>query len=210
MRSADVTKRANLSAGCLYYHWLNQEEYVLDLVEYVIASMSEERRILANRQARDVFTAALETGKPMALAVRDGGNTVFAQNQSDPSFFVQMAFWTAHGQDSEISGRLKEMYGQVEACWVPRIEDTLRRQGRQMRPPFTVQTLITTLIALSEGLLLRVKIDPDAVPQFEDPDGAWSMFSTMTLSLYMVMTAPGETGEERPDDIRKLALELLP
>jgi len=191
-----VTKRANLSAGTLYYHWLNQEEYIVDLVDFVLDSLREEREERADHQGREVFLAKLDEGSSFEEAVREGGNSEFDYLLNDPSFFLQMGLWAAHRGDEQIAKRLKGIYQRVEACWVPVFADVLKRQGRKMRPPFTEESLSTTLIALAEGLTLRTKVDPDSVPQFHRGDKEWSLFATLTLCLYTTMTEPVASPDE--------------
>lgn len=205
VRSGDVTKRAKLSAGSLYYHWMSQDEYIFDLVEFVLDGICEDREAHAEHQALHVFAATLEARKPFPVAVRAAGNQVFAQLQDDPTVFVQLALWAAHPKDGEITNRLKDMYERVEACWIPRIDETLRRQGRRWRPPYDARLFTTTLTALAEGLLLRAKVDPDAIADLAHPDGPWSVFATTTISLYQAATAAaGRRRTKPPVDVRDL------
>jgi len=190
IRCADVTRRANLAAGTLYYHWLNQEEYIVDLVDFVLDSLREEREERADHQGREVFLAKLDEGSSFEEAIREGGNSEFDYLLNDSSFFLQMGLWAAHRGDEQIAERLRGIYQRVEACWVPVFADALKRQGRKMRPPFTEESLGTTLIALAEGLALRTKVDPDSVPQFRRGDKEWSLFATLTMCLYTTMTEP--------------------
>ncbi|OLF13460.1 hypothetical protein BU204_27050 [Actinophytocola xanthii] len=198
LRSGEVTRRAKLSAGSLYYHWMSQDEYIVDLVDYVLRCMSDERAAKAKEHAQDMFAATLEDDQPLPKAVRSIGNAAFAQLQADDSVFLQMALWSAHRDDPEIARRLKDMYSRVQSCWRAHVEQTVQAQGRKWRSPFDASAMTTALIALSEGLLLRSKVDPEAVPEYNHPDGNWTMMSTLSLALYHAMT----TTADELDDVR--------
>lgn len=208
VRSGEVAKRANMSVGSLYYHWLSQDDYLLDLVEYVLATMSEERAKHAHHQACDLFTAARAGGASLATATREAGNQVFADLQDDPSVYVQLTLWAAHREDQEISDRLKDMYERVEEHWIPKLDETNERQGRRWRPPFDAKAMMTTMTALAEGLLLRSKVDPDAVPDSTHDGEVWSQFATTVIGLYLTMTAPVDESSDQPEDVRDVAARL--
>jgi len=210
VRSAEVTKAANMSAGSLYYHWMSQDEYLVDLVDYVLSDINRKRSDRAERQAHENFTSMLDQGKPLVDAVRSAGNQVFDELQRDSSCFLQMALWAAQAEDRSIPEQLREMYQNAEDPWIEAIERTLERQGREWRPPFTSQLFTTLLTALVEGLRLRSEVDKKAVadlPHGNDP--AWSVFATATISLYLSATVEVDPDRTEPvPDIRDLAAQL--
>jgi hypothetical protein len=191
-----------LSAGSLYYHWDNQADYADALLDYVLHEI-ETTRSEALEGHLKYFLGQLDAGKAFDEAVRGAGDSLFSFLVKDQSFLVQMGMWASQGSNPEVASRLSSMYEKIEKRWMPGFQEVLRRQSRVMREPFDLPMFATIVIALAEGLLLRERVDAEAVTPIRRRDCAsWSVFSAAVLAFYLVTTVP--IGE-RNTDIRDLA-----
>jgi hypothetical protein len=91
---------------------------------------------------------------------------------------------------------LRRNFGSVTGQITPLIEAVRVASGREMTPPFTVDSFAVVVTALVQGLALRVAIEPERVPvqQPGGGDASWDLFATTVTTLFDAITveAPGE------------------
>nr|MDT0663531.1 TetR/AcrR family transcriptional regulator [Micromonospora sp. DSM 115978] len=202
VRSVDVTRRAQMSSGSLYYHWDNQAEFADELARYVLDEMREDRVGRLEAHLRRFLYELTDGEKPFGVAVRDASESLFAVLANEPSFAVQIGLWAAQDRKPAIAERLRAMYANFEQQWLQTISVVLRHERRVMRPPFDEKMLATLAVALTEGLLLRHHVEPSAFPDMDRSGSTpWGLLSTSLLGLYVSTTCP----DDRPaTDLRDL------
>lgn len=198
-----------MSPGSLYYHWANQEKYVDALVGYVLDGLESHHCAQLENHQQWLMRALLEEGEDFDEAVRDVGDNLFTLLTQDPSFSVQVGLWASQRGNSTVSDRLREIYRTLEEQWIPGVQEVLERQSRVMREPFDMRMFATIMISLAEGLLLREKVDAEALTPVRRRDSpSWSLFSTAVLALYMAVTVPiDDPNEDIRDTARGMAVD---
>lgn len=207
LKPVDVARRSEppRTTGAFYNIWPTQAEFRNALLDHVLSM----QRFHGARARMDSVDAVIADPGSTRAAVEDAlrvtANAAFDELKDDPAMRLQHALWTLAGPDPEIRERLERVYGGISASVVPRYTELLRRSGRQMAPPFTVELLAVAVAALVEGLHLRWAVDPDAVPDDVGPpprtagpdDGRrWSAFAALAHALVVGMTEPTPEGLE--------------
>lgn len=185
-----VAKRAGRTAGAFWHHWDSQESYHRELLAYVL----EPARIESTEQAMQRVRAGLAAGADPIEVLQGTSQANFESVRGDPQVPVWLAMWMKHGQDAEVAALLRENYRGVTGQVAPIIEALLEASRRRMYPPMTVETLAASFTALVQGLVLRVAVDPEAVPVGASPGdsgaGSWDLFGTLVGQLFMASTVP--------------------
>jgi AcrR family transcriptional regulator len=197
LKPADLVRRADppRTTGAFYHLWPTQEEFRRDLLAHVL-SLDRFAADVSTRVTIEGFLAEPELR--LDETIRVAANVNFDQLKNDPAMWVLQALWTDHGADPEVRERLRALYADMTSRLAPLYAVLLERSGRRMRAPYDLQALAVTLACLVEGMHVRWAVDPDAVPDdvgpppgvTQDEGGRWSMFASVTHTLFLTMTEP--------------------
>ena len=158
IRLNDVASRAGVSTGALYHYWGSQEQYREELLEELLSA----RRYEVGEVVEHGFHRAVADGIPIVDLIRELSQYNLEQFIGNEDFRVQMAFWMT--DDPSCRKRIANQYAEVAASWTSIYRASLDAYGLVLRPPFTFEWLTTLLTALLEGLVIRQRVDPSAVP----------------------------------------------
>jgi len=198
LRVMDVVRRADppRTNGAFYNIWPTQEEFRRDVVHHVLSP----DRIEVHQRTLDAATHLAGTGEATTLAdaVRRLADVNFAGMDEDPALRLKHVLWGRGAVDPEVRRLLAGLYTGAGAGILPVYEHTLAHVGRRVRAPFTIEHLVTAVMALAEGLHQRRSVQSDAVPDDlgapptdeADAGAAWSLFATATYLLVDGMTEP--------------------
>jgi hypothetical protein len=204
LKPIEVARRAvpPRSNGAFYHIWPTQAAFRQDLLEYMLSP----DRIEVGGPTRDIVTDLVAAeGFDLVQAFREIANLNFDGLKSDPSLLLKQSLWSRHHVDAQARELIGDLYRGATAMLIPMYEALLARSGRSLKPPYTLETLATTIMALAEGLHIRWAVQPDAVPDNldhdADPDNQgrrWSLFASSATMILLGMSEettipPGRT-----------------
>lgn len=203
LRLRRLCEKAGLSTGAFYVHWPSLDEFYDDLAnqlteqdELVFApdfqSLSETAAA-ALREGKGAFEAVMlvadeDLGLLLSNPLWDAMELV-ALTWGRTSFRDQLA-----GGYHTIDQRTGRVYGSI-----------LSQAGREPRDPLDWDSIGTILQGLAEGLGLRSKIDPSAVPA--SSESAAGLYATAVAALLAVLTRPRGERADASGEIRALLAE---
>ena len=183
LEARSIAARAGVTTGAFYHHFDSQDSYVHALLEYALGQDPNP----PFAQAIAEYGERVAAGATFLDAVTAASTRMIEFARSDATFVLQMAVWAKAHRDIELSRRLDRMYSQVEAEQAAVYEGVLESLGREMRPPFQINAVACSLMAVFEGLSLRQAVSPDAVPS--------DRMGTLLLAIMELMTRPiGDPG----------------
>lgn len=153
VKVADVARRAGVTKGALYHIWESQEDYRRDLFQHLL-DIGERKGI---DQAEQLISDAVDAdGSPITdvdeLAIRLA-EVSYRELRDDPKLLARFSFYN-YASDP----RVNEMLAEGVAAFDTYYERYLAASGRQMRAPFTVRHLITSVNAYMFGTVIRYRI----------------------------------------------------
>lgn len=195
VRAQDIVPVAGVSTGAFYHHWETQEQYIRDLLEYVLHAdrfrPHEDQTIAGARQAA-------EAGAPLEFLIRSGADMNFWIIAAHPYFRLQVASWAgldAEG-DEHVRFLLRKLYNDLNAKYIALYIELLEHYEREPAEAWGRQSvhsfarhLAVLLNALTEGLVMRYAVDPEAVLLPEHGEKA-TLLGEGALQIFLGMTRP--------------------
>ena len=210
LKPVEIARRCDppRTTGAFYNIWPTQAEFRRALLAHLL-SLDHFRADHVTRAMLEEAVAAPDVDPDDT--VRRAANTHFDSLKGHRAIRVRNALWTQADDDPEIRERLCSLYGEMAAAVVPRYLGLLRRSGRRLAPPFTIDPVAVALTALAEGLSLRWAVDPQAVPDDvgtppaapgpQDSRGSqdrWSLYAALAHVLLIGMTEPDDPPSGAP------------
>lgn len=153
IRLADVARRAGVTKGALYHIWESQEEFRHDLMIHLLELEAQvgirETATLIEEVPRDE-----DPGRSM----RRLNDFAFRRLRDDPAFLARFSFYT-YAANPEVRELLLHGRDRFRAYY----EMYLRRAGRRLREPFTLDQVIVLAEAYLYGSILRHRTSPELV-----------------------------------------------
>lgn len=130
------------------------------------------------------------------------GDAYFAQALDDDVLTLQMLAWVAAHEHEPIQENFRVLYHSLDQRAGEGLSAMLEGWGRTPIPPYTWSTIATTLTSLTEGLLIRRAVDPEAVPISLLGEISAGIIASMTRHESEAIEHPSERLDEahrRPD-----------
>jgi AcrR family transcriptional regulator len=182
LRVRSLCERAGYSTGAFYMHWPTLDDYYVALTNFLTSSEEE------------MFGADFESLEDLADSSA-GASTVTALTRvadRDIALLIGNTQWDANELVNVTWGRTRfrqqvaEGYKNVDR-WTGKVYgDLLAAQGREPCPPLDWDRIGIVLQALVEGLGLRHRVDPAAVPG--PSESAPGLYATAVAALLAVLT----------------------
>ncbi|MBL7491560.1 hypothetical protein I6A60_39130 [Frankia sp. AgB1.9] len=168
-----------LTTNAIRDRWKDHDEYVRDVVAWMINQGFEEQYVSAIAAGRDELTTTENLARTIHdVAYRDLITAV--ENTATKVQFIATVYAT---EDEKTRDALIRMYRRVDETWAPRYQEIADKQGVQLRPGITAEALAHILTAVAEGLQIRMYGDP-ACPVV-DHDQRTSLLGTAALALFL-------------------------
>jgi AcrR family transcriptional regulator len=197
LKAGRVAAEAGRTTGAFFHHWASQEDYVLDLIDY--GFRPEQAESLGAVQAD--LAAALEEGKEVGDALLSACRTALDSIAVEPQTAMEFLMWKRASTDPEFGAWVAERYRDLDAAGAPLFTDLIALTGRQVRPPFTVETAAALVTAVAHGLVLRHAVERQTYP----PD----ILGWVVMALLPLITAPSEDHRDAAEIVEALAVEAL-
>jgi hypothetical protein len=171
-----------MTIGALYQIWPTQRAFQADLVRYVAQL---ESVIVPGRGAP---AEAAARGLTTREILRDNLHEALEYVRDDPLHRLLLGFY-AHSHHPEVGEALTNNCRSVHAGAIELWRELFDVCNLQMRPPYTLDALATTVTALIEGFAQRWMHDPTGlVDPLAEPD--WNLATRAMVLLTEAMTMP--------------------
>jgi hypothetical protein len=167
-----------------FYETFRGHDSRRQLVDALVGEVLDPARSTTTNELRDQLTdvVAPSAACDAEALIHRYATDQFHEVLDDDIARLQLAVWALGQCDDEVAGRFREIYG----VWVGEVADgveaILRGHRLALRDPFTPALLATVLTALIEGLVVRARVDPDAVPM--------TLFADTVCALVRSVTTP--------------------
>ena len=176
-----VSARAGLTPGAFYYHWPKQQNFVQDLLDFVM--QPEHSRPVNELFARLGATVGDAVG--LRDLIMDTARANLNSISKSSRFAVQMAIWARQANDPHARELLKKLYDEFEADLSVAYQRLIDSSGLQLKAPMTIAKLTTIVTGLGEGLAIHRAVDPDGVDE--------DLFGIGVLALLPSLLEPKDT-----------------
>ncbi|MFL6239004.1 MAG: TetR/AcrR family transcriptional regulator [Actinomycetes bacterium] len=188
LKMQSVTRKAGLSSGAFYSNWASLREFHADLLRHAYGDEREQHSIDLRQSIDDALIGPNgPEEKDLGVFVRRIADTDFDALRRGPTFKLWMALWAAHASVPEAAEVIKKGYADTDRRWSQTFERILKAYGREVRPPFTPESLSIVFTALLEGLLLRDGVDRDATMIANGADTV-TLFGEVLVALLPVLS----------------------
>lgn len=203
IRITEVTKRVGLTTGAAYQIWNGsrtvdgmggQDRFHHDLALYAFDQVIADTRSYNARRAVDLAEGGTSLDRIIQRVGEDNAIAKAAPNR----FACFVALLASAHAEPELGDVGRRAYAAVTDSLVDVYRKVFEQFDMEMTPPFTIEQLITAVIALIDGLRMRSLVDPDLSIEPVDPpadagadaDGTWYLMSTAIRALVQGMTRP--------------------
>jgi hypothetical protein len=205
VRVSDVTDRVGLTTGAAYQIWNGsrtvhgtggQDRFHHDLALYALD------RLISDVSVSNIGVAAdlANEGASLDRIVKVLGERDFAMISAPAEFACFLALLSSTTSDAELGEATRDAYQGSTAVLVDAYTEILDHFGLEMVPPYTLDQLVVSAIALADGLCMRQLVDPEAIDAempapdgaAPDADGPWHLVAIGTRALVTAMTRPRE------------------
>jgi AcrR family transcriptional regulator len=198
LRLRRLCEKAGLSTGAFYVHWVSLDEFYDDLAN----QLTEQDQLVF---APD-FQSLAETAE--APPREEAFQSIMRVADQDLRLLLSNPLWDAMELVSLTWGRtsfrnqLADGYHTIDKRTGHVYGSILSGAGREPRDPLDWDSIGTILQGLAEGLGLRSKIDPAAVPA--SSESAAGLYATAVGALLAVLTRPSGESADASGEIRAL------
>jgi AcrR family transcriptional regulator len=197
LKAGRVAAEAGRTTGAFFHHWASQQDYVLDLIDYGFRPEQAE----SLRAVQADLAEALETGKEVGDALLSACRTALDSIAVEPQTAMEFLMWKRASTDPEFGAWVAERYRDLDAAGAPLFTDLIALTGRQVRPPFTVESAAALVTAVAHGLVLRHAVERQTYP----PD----ILGWVVMALLPLITAADEDHRDAAEIVEALAVEAL-
>ena len=156
VKLADVCKHLEVTSGSAYQIWRRQEDYQLDLTLYIVENFNWATGLVAAA----VADALVDFESPEQV-IRTVGHFYFDKLISSPEFYLLLHLWSIHDPRPELSEAIRRSYSQVHEGLNQVFLGAMAAFGTELKPAFSIDEMSVTATAVSEGLALRHRFDPE-------------------------------------------------
>lgn len=206
IRITDVTKRVGLTTGAAYQIWNGsrtvdgiggQDRFHHDLALYAFD------RVIADTNKYNAGRAwdQADGGDSLDRILQRLGEDNAAAKADTSRFACFVALLASARAEAELGEVGRKAYDTATANLVDLYGKIFEHFGLEMAPPYTLEQLITSVLALIDGLRMRSLVDPSIstepvaapVDVAADADGTWYLMSSGVHALVTAMTRPVES-----------------
>lgn len=193
LKTAEVARRAGLSTGAFYNRWPTRDAFLDEFLDYALSI----DRYPSPSSLFQVFSSVIDQQFPHMVEALAEANV--AKIENNPTHAIQRHLWSYCKDRDDIAARLQRLYREGRDRMIPFYEVALAQLGREMRPPFTLQSGASLLNAMMDGIIgLRAPGGTDAPPA--------ELFAWGLMALVPSLTRP--IGDRR--DLQAFVMSEVP
>lgn len=203
VRVSDVTERVGLTTGAAYQIWNGsrtvhgsggQDRFHHDLALYALDRLVSDVSVTNTNAAWDLANEGASFDRILQVLGEDD----FAAISAPAEFACFLALLASTTSDTELADASRDAYQASNTVLVDVYSKILDHFDLEIAPPYTLDQLVVSAIALADGLCMRQLVDPDAIDtEMPAPDGAapdaegpWHLVAIGTRALVTAMTRP--------------------
>ncbi|GLZ40466.1 TetR/AcrR family transcriptional regulator [Actinokineospora sp. NBRC 105648] len=194
---AEIAERAGVSQKTFFATFGDKGRYL----EELLLSLTGTPHRAMTELARVVGESMIETKGDPRQAVRAVCRWDFQQVRHDPVSLMLLATHVLARDHPGAMKRLRGVYAHYDGIATDAYRPLLAHWGVALRSPFTMEMLAVTLTALIEGLTIRHRVDPAAVPE--------ELFGDVVVALLGALLDIGQQHEHVDDVIAPLADQVM-
>lgn len=153
-----VAARAGYSQGAFYHHWETQEDYVSDLVDWMLdPSRADRAQAVAKAQV-----AAAAVGTTEAV----GGVAVASVREAmrSEAFAAEVILWAQHSTNELIAEKIRALQRRISADTLDAVRFLFAEHGWSPAPGLTAEGVAEAMVAIVRGFALSCAVDEDVDP----------------------------------------------
>ncbi|NNE73865.1 MAG: TetR/AcrR family transcriptional regulator [Acidimicrobiales bacterium] len=193
-----VGRHAKWSRRNVYNHFPTKQDLLRELFR---RSLAAERSAVTDEIVDSMVQHSLsESGGDVVKVLEDVSRSNWLLAKSDPVTTLQMLAWSVGQKDPEVAEAFRTLYRRIDDRVAQGFDHLFRDWEREFRAPFDAKIAATVFTALTEGLMLRARVDPDAVDD--------ELLTWVTLAFFPTMSRPVDDEPDRVEDlVREVAAE---
>lgn len=171
LKTNEIAHRAGLSTGAFYNRWATRDDFLDDFLDYALSV----QRYPDPGELFSVFANVAEGSDYdvlHALAMTNGRRL-----ESNPSYVIQSYLWAYCRDRGDIEVRLQAVFRELRTSVIPVYQTLLTHLGREMRPPFDIESGATLLNSQATGIASVRVVGGDHAPPVELY--AWAVLALM-------------------------------
>ena len=157
--TARVAARAGYSPGAFYHHWETQEEYIADLVDWLL----DIDRAESARAVDGFFADAAHVGTEEALGAVAVASVREAMHSE--SFIAQLILWAQHSSDAMVGEKIRDLQRRISANTLAQFQVLFSEHGWAPAEGLDAEVASEMVCALVRGFALRCAVDEDVDPE---------------------------------------------
>lgn len=194
IRLVDVVRAEGMTTGAAYQIWPSQDAFRRDVAVHVASAFDwAGPELIASKVSELVASGASREER-----LRTIGRLYFENFCANEEYFTVLQLYAVRNASPELAEALQRGYDVVHDGFVQLFEFLLVSSGLQMRAPYIIDDLAVVVTALTEGLAMRTRVQPERVrTSIPADDGGedWHIYSAALLSAASFFT------EELPDSV---------
>lgn len=165
------------SEGSFRDRWPYQPDYIRDVFAYILRRAHWQRFVDRTADARN----RLADAEDAVRAVHDAAYDDLVTTRRTPALRAQLIGAAMAERDEIARTTLQEMYQVSTQAWLEAYEKTVAVRGLRLRPGLTLEDVNFIMTAVTEGMQLRLMVDPD--DGVIDHEARTSLLGTAALAL---------------------------
>lgn len=204
VRVSEVTERVGLTTGAAYQIWNGsrtvhgaggQDLFHQDLALYALDRIVSDASATHTHNVWELATA----GASLDRIMQQFGATEWTELSEPSQFACFIAMLASAPSNPDLREASRDAYRASTVHLVDAYTKLFDHYGLEVVPPHTVEHVVTSVLALADGLCLRALIEPDAVPDDvhapagvadDAASGAWHLLSVGSRAIFTAMTRP--------------------
>lgn len=190
IRLSDVLRDEGLTTGAAYQIWQSQDEFRRDVALHLAAEFEWATTDVVGGHMAELVAA----GATREECVEAGGRLYFEHFVANDEYYTVLQLFSVNDPSPELTEALRRGYEVVHASFVAYLEQVMLLWDRQVRPPYVLDDLAVMVAALTEGLALRHRVQPERIRTDIGADewggAGWHLYSTALNGLTLQFTEP--------------------
>jgi AcrR family transcriptional regulator len=166
------------------YRWLRLDDYVRDALAYSLWVKNWWPHIMAADRADDIVA----TSPDLVHAAHEASYQDQVAGLNNPAMRLALIAAAVADRHPELKISMGAVYKSTQEKWIPVYQKAFADHGRELRPDVTMQDIADIFTALSDGLILRTRADPNV--DFIDHDQRRTLLGKAVMAVVIGCVAP--------------------
>lgn len=198
IRLSDVLRNEGLTTGAAYQIWQSQDEFRRDVALHLASEFEWATTDVVGERVAEMVAAGATREECLEAAAR----LYFEHFVANDEYYIVLQLFSVNDPSPELTAALRRGYDLVHQSFLVYLERSFLAQGRRVLAPFELDDLAVLAAALTEGLALRHRVQPERIRTDigadESGEGGWHLFSSGLEALserFTELVPDGEVGQ---------------